>query len=101
MTRAARGRPEVASRSRALSSATHAASDADRWNERMTRVLREAAEVRDELGRARSAEDARLARQGSEACLALIATLHSSDSQPAGSRDRPRRRSVPPAPGPR
>jgi hypothetical protein len=44
----------------------------------MTRVLREAAEVRDELERARSAEDIRLARQESEACLAIVAALRSS-----------------------
>ena len=60
------------------STATRRASDPDRWNERITRVLREAAEVRDELERARSAEDIRLARQESEACLAIVAALRSS-----------------------
>lgn len=90
-----------ARRPAAGSSATHPASDPDRWNERMTQVLREAAEVRDELERARSTEDTRLARQESEVCRALIATLRSSGSQPDGSRDRPPRPSVPIAPRPR
>jgi hypothetical protein len=133
MTRAAIGRPEVATRSRPLSveargardhtsvdtrsgkrqsgsdgrrpaagsSAAHSASDPDRWNQRMTQVLREAAEVRAELERARSTEDTRLARQESEACRVLIATRRSSGSQPDGSPDRPRPERGPAAPGPR
>ena len=43
-----------------------------RWNEEMTRILREAAGVRDELERARSTEDRQLARRQAEACRALI-----------------------------
>ena len=39
----------------------------------MTRLLREAAEVRDHLERTRSAEDDRLARRQAEDCLAFIA----------------------------
>lgn len=46
--------------------------DAARWNEAMTRLLREAAEVRDLLEQARWAEDRRLANQQAEACIALI-----------------------------
>ena len=38
----------------------------------MTRILRDAAEVRDRLEQARTAEDSRLAKQQSDACLALI-----------------------------
>lgn len=67
----------------------------------MNRVLREAAENRDELERARSTEDTRLAKRESDACLALIATLRSPGSQPDGSRDRVPPASVPIAPGPR
>lgn len=78
-------------------SRAHSASDPGRWNERATRILREASEVRDELERARSTEDDRLAKQESEACLALIGTLASSAIQPAASRDHPRRgRPIPP-----
>jgi hypothetical protein len=64
---------------------THLAPDPDRWNERMTRILRDAADVRDELARARSTEDTRLARRESAGCLALIGTRASS-ARPAGSR---------------
>ena len=60
----------------------------------MTRILREAAEVRDELERARSTEDTRLAREESDACLALIGTLASSSGQPAAPGHRPRSRGV-------
>lgn len=49
----------------------------------MTRILREAAEVRDQLEGARSTEDTRLAKQESDACLALIGTFASSAGQPA------------------
>jgi hypothetical protein len=61
------------------------------WNERMTRILREAAEVRDQLERARSTENDRLAKDESEACLALIGTLATSASQSEASRGGPRR----------
>ena len=83
------------------SSATRSTSASDRWNERMNRVLREAAEKRDVLERARSTEDSRLAMRESEACLALVATLRSSGSQPNGSRDRARPLSRPIARAPR
>lgn len=72
-------------RPNAGSSATRSASASDRWNERMNRVLREAAEVRGELERARWTEDSRLAMRESGACVALIATLRSSGSQLDGS----------------
>jgi len=53
-------------------------SEEARWNEEMTRILREAAETRAQLDRTRSTEDNRLARQQSEACLALIDGVASS-----------------------
>ena len=91
MTRPAVSGSQVAGRTHARS--TDAAGPA-RWNERMTRILREAAEVRDELERAKSTEDARLAREASEACLALIGTLALPAVRPAPARGRPRSRDV-------
>lgn len=81
-----------ADRPGAVRSRTRVASDGARWNELITQVLREAAEVRDGLQQARSAEDARLTRMESEACLALIGTRRSPASGPAASPERPRSR---------
>ncbi len=46
----------------------------DRWNEEMTRVLREAAEGREERDRTRLSEDERSTRRESAALLDLIRT---------------------------
>ncbi len=51
----------------------HPALD-DRWNQQMTRLLREAAEVRDERERARSSEDELLAQREVTALPDLIRT---------------------------
>lgn len=44
----------------------------DQWNQQMTRVLREAAEVREERERARSSEDELLAQRETAALMDLI-----------------------------
>jgi hypothetical protein len=76
-----------------------APSVADRapWNESMNQILSASAEVRDQLERARSAEDARLANQQTAASLALIdaqgwSNEGAAPQRPASDRDvRPSR----------
>lgn len=77
---------------RAAPSRIAVATDAARWNEQMNRILHEAAEFRDGLGQARSAEDGRLARREAAACAALISARGSWPGQPAASWDRSRSR---------
>jgi len=87
MTRSIPHLAERVGRTRTLS-----AAEAARWNEQMTRILREAAEARDDLDRARATESSLLMQQQADACLALIGERASSSGQPTRSRDHARAR---------
>jgi hypothetical protein len=93
MTRSVLRRPEVVG-------PTRSALEAARWNEQMTRILREGAEDRDDLERASAAESSRLLQQQAIACLSLIGERASSSGQPNSPRGHHRRRGrcTPPEP---
>jgi hypothetical protein len=77
-----RGRPAQARPERSTTERVRASED--RWNERMARILREAAGVREERARARTEEDERLARKESAALLELGARSGSQERRAAG-----------------
>jgi hypothetical protein len=69
-------------------------ADPARWNAAMNRILRESAEVREQLEQARATEDSRLARRQAAALLALIdAHTRLPEEGPIARTTRARRRS--------
>ena len=74
-----------------------ASADEARWNEELTRILREGAEARERLERARWLEDSRMAERQAAACRALIGSLAPparGGGRSPGSPSRHRRRGI-------